>query len=90
MPGNIKELLLFLKFINFYRKFIKGYLNIAVLLINLIKNDILWVWGYKEEEIFNKLREQFDEGKILILFNVLKEIVIEIDILNYVIEIVIN
>ena len=40
MPGNIKELLLFLKFTNFYRKFIKEYLNITVLLINLIKNDI--------------------------------------------------
>ena len=57
MLGNVKELLLFLKFINFYRKFIKGYSNIAILLINLIKNDILWMWDYKEEGIFNKLKE---------------------------------
>ena len=57
MLGSVKELLLFLGFANFYRKFIKGYLNIIILLINLIKNDILWVWGYKEEEAFNKLRE---------------------------------
>ena len=57
MPGNIKKLLSFLKFINFYRKFIKGYLSIIILLINLIKNNILWAWGYKEEKIFNKLRE---------------------------------
>ena len=41
MLGSIKELLLFLKLTNFYKKFIKGYLSITVLLINLIKNDIL-------------------------------------------------
>ena len=90
MSGSVKELLLFLKFVNFYKKFIKGYLNIAILLINLIKNDIPWIWGYKEEEAFNKLREQFDKGKILIPFNVLKEIVVEIDVLDYVIGVVIN
>ena len=57
MPGSVKELLLFLGLINFYRKFIKGYLNIAILLINLIKNNIPWAWGYEEEKIFNKLKE---------------------------------
>ena len=41
MPGNIKKLLLFLGFINFYKKFIKGYLNITTLLIYLIRNNIL-------------------------------------------------
>ena len=57
MPGNIKELLLFLKFTNFYRKFIKKYLNIAISLINLIKNNMSWTQDHKEKEIFNKLRE---------------------------------
>ena len=41
MLGNIKKLLLFLRFTNFYKKFIKEYLNIIILLINLIKNNIL-------------------------------------------------
>ena len=90
MLGNIRELLLFLKFINFYRKFIKRYLNIAILLINLIKNNTLWVWGHKEEKIFNKLKKQFNKEKILILFNILKEIVVEINILNYIIGIIIS
>ena len=90
MLGNIKELLLFLGFINFYRKFIKGYSSIIILLINLTKNNTPWVWGHKEEEIFNKLREQFNKGKILILFNILKEIVVEINISDYVIRAVIS
>ena len=40
MPGSIKELLLFLEFTNFYKKFIKEYSNIATPLINLTKNNI--------------------------------------------------
>ena len=88
--GSIKELLLFLGLANFYKKFIKGYLSITALLINLIKNDILWAWGYKEEKVFNKLKKQFKKGKILILFNILKEIVIETDVLDYIIRAVIS
>ena len=41
MLKNIKKLLLFLGFTNFYKKFIKKYLNIVALLINLIKNNML-------------------------------------------------
>ena len=90
IPGSVKKLLLFLKFTNFYKKFIKEYLNITTLLINLTKNNILWMWGYKKEKAFNKLKEQFNKGKILISFNALKEIIIEIDILDYVIRVVIS
>ena len=83
-------MLLFLELINFYRKFIKEYLNIIVLLINLTKNNTLWVWGYKEKKIFNKLKKQFNKEKILISFNTLKEIVIEIDVLDYIIKAIIS
>ena len=57
MLRSIKKLLLFLEFANFYRKFIKEYLNIIVLLINLTKNNTPWVQGYKEKKIFNKLKK---------------------------------
>ena len=39
MPKNILEVQLFLGFINFYYRFIEGYLGITVSLINLIKKD---------------------------------------------------
>ena len=87
---NIKKLLLFLKFTNFYRKFIKKYLSITVLLINLTKNNILWVWDHKEEETFNKLKKQFNKGKILIPFNTSKEIVVKTNVLDYIIRVIIS
>ena len=37
IPKNILEVQLFLEFINFYRRFIKKYSEIAVSLTNLIK-----------------------------------------------------
>ena len=39
-PRNIFEVLFFLVFINFYRKFIKEYSQVAISLTNLIKKDI--------------------------------------------------
>ena len=42
-PRNISEVQSFLEFINFYRRFIKEYLRIAVSLINLTKKGQPWV-----------------------------------------------
>ena len=50
MLKSVKELLFFLKLTNFYRKFIKKYLNIIILLINLIKNNTPWIQDYKEKK----------------------------------------
>ena len=40
---NISEVLFFLRFTNFYRRFIKEYFKVAISLINLIKKDIKWI-----------------------------------------------
>ena len=89
-PGSVKELLSFLGLANFYRKFIKGYSSIAAPLTNLTKNDTPWAWGHEEEKAFNKLKEQFDEGRILIPFDASKEIVVETDASDYAIGAVIS
>ena len=88
--GNIREILFFLRLTNFYRKFIRGYLSITIPLINLTHHNILWVWNNKEQEIFNKFKEQFVSGKVLIPFNTSKQIVIKINVLDYIIGVVIS
>ena len=40
---NISEVQLFLKFINFYYRFIKRYSEVTISLINLIKKGQPWV-----------------------------------------------
>ena len=42
-PRNISEVQLFLEFINFYRRFIKKYSEVAISLTNLTKKGQPWV-----------------------------------------------
>ena len=72
---------MFLRFINFYRRFIKGYLKIIIPLINLTKikslksknfnNSILFLLVLKslEEKIFKVLKKVFTSVPIFIYFN---------------------
>ena len=90
IPKSVKELMSFLGLANFYRKFVKGYSSMAAPLSNLTRNDTPWVWGTKEQEAFDKLKEQFDEGKILIPFDSSKEIVVETDASDYAVGAVIS
>ena len=72
---------MFLKFINFYRRFIKDYLKIIILLINLTKikslkfknlnNSILFLLILEglEEKIFKILKKAFTNIPIFIHFN---------------------
>ena len=89
-PGSVKEVLSFLGLANFYRRFIKGYSSIAAPLTNLTRNDTPWVWAQREQEAFDKLKEQFDEGKVLVPFDASKEITVETDASDYAIGAVIN
>ena len=41
IPRNISEVQLFLEFINFYYRFIKKYLEVAISLTNLTKKNYL-------------------------------------------------
>ena len=49
---NIKEVMSFLKFINYNRKFIKNYFKKVISLINLMTKDRSWNWRKSEEEVF--------------------------------------
>jgi hypothetical protein len=41
-PRNVTEIQKFIKFANFYKRFIKNYSEIAILLINLTRKDRLF------------------------------------------------
>ena len=65
---NLKKLQRFLGFGNFNRRFISKYLFIILLLIELIKKDILFIWIIFYQKIFNKLKRVFIIVSYLILF----------------------
>jgi hypothetical protein len=66
VPRNVKEVQLYLGFVSFYQKFILGYSKVTKPLTMLTgKKD--WVWGTKQQEAFEKLKQQVAEAVLIIL-----------------------
>ena len=56
---NKIEMQFFLKFVNFYKRFIKKYFRIVSLFTNLTKKEISFTWIKKTEKAFKKLKNLF-------------------------------
>jgi len=70
-------------FANFYRKFIRGYSGVLILLTDLIKKDKTFAWTENKEIAFKELKRRFSKAPILAIFNPEKHIVLKIDISDY-------
>ena len=81
---NVKDVQSFLKFVNFYKRFIYNYSKIAVSLIHFIKKNVIFVWFLKCQMAFNILKKAFISDVILYYYNPDHKIVIETDISDYV------
>jgi RNase H-like domain found in reverse transcriptase len=77
-------------FANFYRKFIRGYSGVSILLIDLIKKDKTFAWTENEKTAFKELKRRFLKAPILTIFDLEKNIVLKIDAFDYAIGICIN
>jgi RNase H-like domain found in reverse transcriptase len=77
-------------FANFYRKFIREYSGVSILLTDLIKKDKTFAWTKNEEIAFKELKRRFSETPILAIFDPEKHIVLKIDISDYTIGACIN
>ena len=53
-PKTVKDVRFFMGFMNFYRKFIGNYSNIARPLIDLTKKNEPWNWNDPCQNAFNK------------------------------------
>ncbi len=54
---------------NYYRKFIKGLSKLSKPLRKLLKKDIKFFWGPKEQETFEKLKRILTEAPVLLFPN---------------------
>jgi hypothetical protein len=70
-------------FANFYRKFIREYSGVLILLTDLIKKDKTFAWTENEEIAFKKLKRRFSEAPILAIFDPEEHIVLKIDASDY-------
>ena len=56
IPKSVKELKSFLGLSGYYRKFIKGYSQIAQPLFNLLKTDAKYIWETNQDKAFENLK----------------------------------
>ena len=78
-PKDVKELQAFLGTINFNRRFIQGFSQIAAPLTSLTKKDLPYEWKKEQQESFDKLKLACTKTPALRTFESGKDIRIETD-----------
>jgi hypothetical protein len=67
VPRTVKQVHSFLGFGNFYRKFIKGYSDLAKPLNDLLKKDQTFQWTLEAQTSFDTLKRKFTEEPVLMM-----------------------
>jgi hypothetical protein len=67
VPRTVKQVRSFLGFGNFYRKFIKGYSDLAKPLNQLLLKNVLFRWIPETQAAFDLLKKKFTEEPVLMM-----------------------
>jgi len=78
-PKDIRQLRSFLGAIGYYRKFIKGYAQLAHPLFKLTKKNTKFIWANEQEERFQDLKGRLTKAPILKYPNFEKPFIIRTD-----------
>jgi hypothetical protein len=82
--NNLFEVQQFLGFCNYYRRFIKGYSDVAEPLTRLTKKDDPFEWLKDQQEAFEEMIHKFTTAPTLWHFDHSREVIIETDASDYV------
>jgi hypothetical protein len=83
IPRTVKQVRSFLGFGNFYRKFIKGYSDLAKPLNQLLQKNIPFNWTSETQKAFDLLKKKFTEEPILMMPDLDRPFQIESDASKY-------
>ena len=79
MPQTVKQVRSFLRFGNFYRKFIRHYSDVAAPLNALTKKDREFKWTEDFQKAFDTLKKKFTTYPVLRMPDPMKPFQIEAD-----------
>ena len=77
---NSIEVLSFISFTNYNKKFIKEYFKKAIPLTELTKNDTSWKWNSNQKRAFQEFKNIYFEKLVLKMFDSTKNIRMKIDV----------
>ena len=66
-PKTVKDIQKFLRFCNFYRRFIKAYSELARLLFDLTKKGMPFLWTERHDQAFIGLQDALTSSPVLLL-----------------------
>uniref|UniRef100_A0A183CQC9 RNA-directed DNA polymerase n=1 Tax=Globodera pallida TaxID=36090 RepID=A0A183CQC9_GLOPA len=78
-PRNVKNVQEFLGFVNFYRRFIPNFANVARPLYDLLKKDTKWNWTEKTQTSFEALKGYLTSAPLLIQPDTTEQFFVECD-----------
>ncbi len=81
---NLKEIQSFMKFVNFYRCFIRDFFKLVKSFTQLTRKDTSFVWNEVCIQAFRNLKKQISFASVLCHFNLKHQTILKIDALNYV------
>ncbi len=81
---NLKEIQNFMKFVNFYRCFIKNFFKLVKSFTQLTRKDTSFVWNEVCIQAFRNLKKQISFTSVLRHFNLKRQTILKIDASNYV------
>ena len=82
-PKNVKSVRNFLGLINYYRRFIKDFAQVARPINILTKKDMKWQQGQEQQKAFDELKRIFTTKLVLATLDLDKEFRVEADTSNY-------
>jgi len=83
IPKCVKDVQKFLGLANYYRRFVKDFVEIARPMHRLVRKQERWNWGAEQEEAFRRLKEIFTSEPVLAAPDLDKEMRVEVDASDY-------
>ena len=85
-PSAIPELKRFLGMTQYLGKYVPNFAEVLQSMLELLKNDIVWVWNEPREKAFQRVEELLTQTPILTYYDPSKSIMVSADANSYRLE----
>ena len=86
MPKSVKDVQKFLGLANYYRWFVKDFTRVAKPLYKIMRKNVKWNWGEKQQKAFEELKRKFTIELVLVIPDLDRETRIEVDVSDFAID----
>ena len=84
VPKSMKDVQKFLGLANYYKWFVKDFAMIAKPLHKMMRKEIKWNWGERQQKAFEELKKRFTIEPVLVTLDLDREMRVEVNVLDFV------